>query len=80
MNAHNFYRGQHQAPKLSHDGVIANVATGYARYLAQNDLFQHSNNGYGENLFMAWDSGSSPDCGGRMQTLLKKNYLKKNIL
>lgn len=63
LSAHNAYRKNHSAPALAQDDTIVSVASKYATYLAQNNLFQHSSNGYGENLARMWSSTpTTPDC------------------
>lgn len=67
LSAHNFYRAYHSAPALVHDNNIANIASNYAKYLAANNLFQHSSNGYGENLAYMWSSSpANPDCASKL--------------
>ncbi|CAF5075711.1 unnamed protein product, partial [Rotaria socialis] len=40
------------------DNNLNTIAQNYADYLAARNIFQHSNNGYGENLYMT--SSSAP--------------------
>ena len=66
MKAHNSYRAKHSASALKTNTSVTNIAQKYANYLGQNNLFQHSKNGLGENLAASWSS-SKPnlnDCGG----------------
>lgn len=52
LRSHNSYRGTHSAPALQQDNGIVAKAQAYAKYLAQYNLFKHSNAlGLGENLY-----------------------------
>lgn len=63
LAAHNNYRSLHSTPGLVANVTIDSIAQNYANYLAQNDLFQHSNyKGLGENLAYSWSS-SAPNLG-----------------
>jgi len=48
---HNQLRAKHCVPALVLDDVLNQVAQNYSEYLAANNLFQHSYNEYGENLY-----------------------------
>ena len=49
---HNKLRGLHDTKKLAHDPKLEQTAQQWADYLAEKDLFEHSNEGdFGENLF-----------------------------
>ncbi|CAF3533082.1 unnamed protein product [Rotaria socialis] len=52
-----FYTAHCSAP-LQLDNNLNTIAQNYADYLAARNIFQHSNNGYGENLYMT--SSSAP--------------------
>ena len=56
LRRHNSLRAQHCAPPLQLDAQLNTIAQDYADYLARTNRFQHSNNGYGENLYMASSS------------------------
>ena len=58
LKHHNSLRAIHCAPPLQLDAQLNTIAQNYAEYLAKTNRFQHSNNGYGENLFM--QSSSAP--------------------
>ncbi len=51
MAYHNQLRAKHCVPPLVLDDVLNQVAQNYSEYLAANNLFQHSYNEYGENLY-----------------------------
>jgi uncharacterized protein YkwD len=48
---HNQLRAKHCVPPLVLDNGLNQVAQNYSQYLASNNLFQHSYNQYGENLY-----------------------------
>ena len=57
LQSHNKYRNIHHSPPLSLNKEICQISQKYSEYLANNDIFQHSNNKYkgeelGENLFL----------------------------
>ncbi|XP_047133447.1 Golgi-associated plant pathogenesis-related protein 1 [Hydra vulgaris] len=53
LKAHNKLRAKHEkTPRLVLDKVLTKSAQAYAEYLASNDLFEHSDGKYGENLYM----------------------------
>ena len=57
LQSHNKYRKIHHSPPLSLNKEICQISQKYAENLANNDIFQHSDNKYkgeelGENLFM----------------------------
>ncbi len=62
LSAHNSRRETYHAKyggsyvPLKWSPALAASATSYAEYLAENDLWEHSNSDYGENL--AWNGGS----------------------
>jgi uncharacterized protein YkwD len=58
LQAHNQLRARNCAPPLQLDDKLSQTAQAYAEYLASQNKFQHSNNGYGENLYMM--SSSAP--------------------
>ncbi|CAF1533626.1 unnamed protein product [Rotaria sp. Silwood1] len=58
LKHHNYLRARHCALPLKLDDELNTIAQDYADYLARTNSFQHSNNGYGENLYMS--SSSSP--------------------
>ncbi len=58
LQHHNSLRARHCTPRLVLDNELNNIAQAYANYLARTGSFQHSNNGLGENLYMA--SSSAP--------------------
>ncbi|CAF3657235.1 unnamed protein product [Rotaria socialis] len=55
---HNTLRAAHCSAPLQLDNNLNTIAQNYADYLAARNIFQHSNNGYGENLYMT--SSSAP--------------------
>ncbi|CAF1382972.1 unnamed protein product [Didymodactylos carnosus] len=58
LDAHNQYRRKHCVPVMTLDSNLNNKAQQYAQYLAQNNVFQHSNHqGMGENLWMISTTG-----------------------
>ncbi|CAF1187536.1 unnamed protein product [Didymodactylos carnosus] len=58
LDAHNLYRRKHCVQQMTLDSYLNSVAQEYAEYLAQNNLFQHSNHqGMGENLYMTSTTG-----------------------
>jgi len=64
----NMYRAKHNAPAIEYDDEIATFSQGWAKYLTQTGLFQHSNNrDYGENL--AYFKGY----GNNVMELIKKS-------
>ncbi|CAF1407867.1 unnamed protein product [Adineta steineri] len=58
LDHHNYLRARHCARPLQLDNQLNTIAQNYAQYLASTNKFQHSNNGYGENLWMS--SSSAP--------------------
>ena len=58
---HNQLRARHCAAGLQLDDALSTIAQAYAEKLAAQNLFQHSGNGYGENLYMmsSWQSLAS---------------------
>jgi uncharacterized protein YkwD len=58
VQAHNKLRALHCAPALRLDDKLSQTAQAYAEYLATQNKFEHSKNGYGENLYMM--SSSAP--------------------
>ncbi|CAG7818921.1 unnamed protein product [Allacma fusca] len=54
LKAHNNYRDKHGVKDLSLDDDLCAVAQAWANELAEKDKMEHSNNGYGENVF--WTS------------------------
>ncbi|CAF2466694.1 unnamed protein product [Rotaria sp. Silwood2] len=58
LQHHNKLRTRNCVSPLQLDNNLSLTAQNYAEYLASRNLFQHSNNGYGENLYMM--SGSAP--------------------
>jgi uncharacterized protein YkwD len=61
---HNILRARNCALPLQLDDKLSETAQAYAEYLANNNLFQHSQNGYGENLYMMSSSGSLSNLPG----------------
>ena len=59
LRAHNALREKHRADNLTFDEDLAEAALKHAKYLASEDTFQHSNYGYGENIY--WSSDYSQD-------------------
>ncbi|CAF1036049.1 unnamed protein product [Didymodactylos carnosus] len=58
LDAHNLYRRKYCVQQMTLDSYLNSVAQEYAQYLAQNNLFQHSNHqGMGENLYMTSTTG-----------------------
>jgi len=58
LQHHNQLRARHCAPALQLDTELSKKAQAYAEKLAAQNKFEHSNNGYGENLYMM--SSSAP--------------------
>jgi uncharacterized protein YkwD len=56
LTAHNNYRATHCAPALILNVSLNTIAQTYAEELAVKKVFQHSGNGYGENLWSFWRS------------------------
>lgn len=58
---HNQLRRRHCASGLQLDDGLNQIAQAYADSLAAKNQFQHSGNGYGENLYMmsSWQSLAS---------------------
>ncbi|CAF4756565.1 unnamed protein product [Rotaria magnacalcarata] len=52
LKHHNTLRARHCAAALQLDDILNKIAQDYANLLASKILFQHSNNGFGENLYM----------------------------
>ncbi|CAF4077497.1 unnamed protein product, partial [Rotaria sordida] len=51
LQRHNTLRARHCAKSLQLNNNLNKIAQDYADYLAATNGFQHSNNGYGENLY-----------------------------
>ncbi|CAF0948842.1 unnamed protein product [Rotaria sp. Silwood1] len=68
LQRHNELRARHCAPPLQLDNNLSTIAQNYAEYLASRNLFQHSNNGYGENLYMMSSSSSLANLHGSAAT------------
>lgn len=49
--AHNTYRTRHDSPKLTLSKDLSGIAHDYAEHMALNNVFQESDNGYGENIY-----------------------------
>ncbi|CAF0915148.1 unnamed protein product [Rotaria sordida] len=56
LQRHNTLRARHCAKSLQLNNNLNKIAQDYADYLAATNGFQHSNNGYGENLYMSSSS------------------------
>ena len=57
VKAHNVYRRKHHAPPLTENSHLNQVAQDYAYYLAENNIFEHSDmDEFGENLAYSWSS------------------------
>ena len=56
LAAHNTRRLLHQSPALSLNSTLNAIAQEYSNFMAKNNIYQNSNNQYGENLYY---SGSS---------------------
>ena len=59
LEVHNQLRAKHHAGPLTLNDDLNNIAQKYAQYLADNELFEHSNNDFkgdymGENLFTCY--------------------------
>jgi uncharacterized protein YkwD len=54
LDRHNFYRTRHQAASLTWDDAMAASTSAYAARC----VFAHSNNPYGENLYMTSQTGN----------------------
>jgi len=68
LDAHNQLRARHCAAPLVLDNTLNQKAQAYAQYLASNNRFEHSNNGYGENLYMMSSSASLAGLHGNKGT------------
>lgn len=60
----NKYRALHQAPNVTYDKNMASASQAWADYMATNNVFQHSNTNYGENLAL-FSFGQISDCTNR---------------
>ena len=60
----NKYRALHQAPNVAYDQSMASASQAWADYMANNNVFKHSNTNYGENLAL-FSSGQISDCTNR---------------
>lgn len=59
LKFHNKYREMHSAEPLVWDSEVAKFSEEWCKYLRDNDKFEHSSkNGYGENLYKSFGSGS----------------------
>ena len=65
---HNRLRASHCVPSLQLSDSLSTIAQNYAEYLASRNLFQHSNNGYGENLYMSSSSVPLTSLHGNVAT------------
>ncbi|XP_050741178.1 Golgi-associated plant pathogenesis-related protein 1-like [Drosophila biarmipes] len=54
LNAHNYYRAMHNAPALSLNPMLSQLATNWAHTLVAKNRREHSQNGYGENIYWAY--------------------------
>lgn len=50
LDIHNYYRAKHGSSALVQHPKLTSIAQRYADYLASSGQFDHSSNGYGENL------------------------------
>lgn len=58
LQRHNELRARNCVPALKLDDALSRKAQEYAEKLARENKFEHSRNGYGENLYMM--SSSAP--------------------
>ncbi|TRY83204.1 hypothetical protein DNTS_035115 [Danionella cerebrum] len=58
LQIHNVYRRQHGAPPLSINKGLCHSAQQWAEHLLSIKTLQHSNKGYGENLYYSWSSAN----------------------
>jgi hypothetical protein len=58
----NIYRIIHQAPNVTYDYNIELSAKNWSNYLANNNLFIHSTNNYGENIAMEYNIFNYTEC------------------
>ena len=57
LEVHNKYRSEHSAKILVQDTKLDQTAQQWADYLAEKDIFEHSEGGdYGENLYAEYTS------------------------
>ena len=72
LQAHNIFRARHGSPALTVNPSLEASALTYAKYLAVNDVFQHSRNrgNVGENLYVSY----SEDPLTTDQCTRKKNF------
>ncbi|CAF1111504.1 unnamed protein product [Adineta steineri] len=65
---HNTLRARHCAANLALDDNLNKIAQSYAEKLVNTNSFAHSNNGYGENLYMMSSSASLASLHGKTAT------------
>ncbi|XP_037708184.1 Golgi-associated plant pathogenesis-related protein 1-like [Drosophila subpulchrella] len=53
LNAHNYYRAMHNAPPLTLNPKLSELASNWANKLMTKNHLKHSQNGYGENIYWA---------------------------
>ncbi|XP_065724862.2 Golgi-associated plant pathogenesis-related protein 1-like [Drosophila suzukii] len=53
LNAHNYYRAMHNAPPLTLNPKLSQLASNWAYKLMAKNRMEHSHNGYGENVYWA---------------------------
>jgi len=59
LKAHNEYRKKHHAPPIVLSDDLCQVAQAWADKIAANDKMEHSENGFGENIY--WSSGDATE-------------------
>ena len=60
LSEHNTVRAIHNSPALTSNSDLAASAQSHADYMLETGVFRHSNQPYGENLFLMY-SQSAPD-------------------
>lgn len=79
LDEHNKARNEVGVSPLKWSNHLASIASNYAKTLANNCIFEHSNTNYGENLFMGTKGYYTPIDGVKAWWNEKKYYdYKKN--
>lgn len=68
LASHNQLRARNCVPALALDDELSKTAQAYAEYLANNNKFEHSQNGYGENLYAMSSSAPLANLAGSKAT------------
>ncbi len=70
LKHHNQLRARNCVPPLELDNELSKTAQAYAEKLAAENKFEHSGNGYGENLYMMGSSAPLANLHGEEKVLL----------